>query len=274
MTIINLPDQWKSLIPVPKPDGHKYDRGHGVVVGSAVMTGAACLAAEAMMRMGAGVCTILSPVEAAPIYRSYAPYLLVEDMPDGGEFAQYFSDSRRNVILIGSGLADIDVGHLRKMVLGILALERPTVIDASALTAFKGDSDLLFAHLHSQVVLTPHAGEFMSLFPDIKGDAITQAQEATSMIKGVLVLKGQETVICGSKREPVVNEHASPYLASAGTGDVLAGMVGGLLAQGMPPFESACAAVWMHGEAGIRIGAGLVASDISGKIPEIIKEFI
>lgn len=276
MTIINHPDQWRSLIPVPKPDGHKYNRGHGVIVGGSVMTGAGCLAAEAMMRVGAGLCTIISSPEAAAIYRSYAPYLLVEEIEEESDVSSHLIDARRNVIIIGSGLADIEVEQLRKMVVAVLSLKRSTVIDASALTAFEGCPDILFEQLHDKVVMTPHIGEFDSLFPDIKGDPLTKAQEAISRmkLKGVLALKGAETIICTSTREPVVNQHASPYLASAGTGDVLAGMIGGLLAQGMPAFEAANAAVWVHGEAGLRIGAGLVASDVSGKIPEIMKEFI
>ena len=276
MTVLNQPELWKAHLPVPENDTHKYDRGHGVVVGSSVMTGAGCLAAEAMMRMGGGLCTILSPPETASIYRSYAPYLLVEEMKEDDGIADHLSDERRNAILIGSGLADIDGEKLRKMVLDVLSLKRAIVIDASALTVFEGCPEILFEHLHDKVVLTPHMGEFDSLFPDIKGDPLTKAQEAVTRmkLKGVLVLKGAETIICTLTREPVVNQHASSYLASSGTGDVLAGMIGGLLAQGMPSFEAACAAVWVHGEAGLRIGAGLVASDISSKIPQIMKEFI
>ncbi len=269
----NTPELWSSYLPVPCANGHKYDRGYGIVFGGDKMTGAACLSAEAMMRIGAGLCTILCLTTSAPIYRTYAPYLMVDDIESWDELEAHIQDPRRNVILIGPGLVDIEPAKLRDIVYTILSYQKLTVIDASALTAFAGHARDLQKHCHDKVVLTPHMGEFHSLFPDFEGTAFEKAKKASEFMKATIILKGHETIIANFD-QIIVNRHASPYLSSAGTGDVLAGMVSGLLAQGMPIFHAACAGVWMHGEAGIHTGPGLVASDISKKIPEILKKFV
>jgi NAD(P)H-hydrate epimerase len=257
----NTPDLWRSKIPVPSPDGHKYDRGHLIVVGGSRLTGAARLAGEAAMRMGAGLCTIVADPKAQLTYQEGAPHLMFEPMS-----AQFLDDPRRNAVVIGPGA---DEEGLRELVLEILATGKAAVLDASALTCFKDDRQALVKALHSGAVLTPHEGEFKRLFPDLPG-----APEAAKLTGATVLLKGAETVIASPAGQVIVNRHASPYLATAGSGDVLAGMIGGLLAQGVEGFDAACMAAWMHGEAALRHGPGLVAPDLVAGIPAVLAELI
>lgn len=248
------------------PQGHKYDRGHVVVFGGARLTGAARLAAQAAMRAGAGLCTVVAPAEAAVVYRSDAPHVMVEERE--GDIAAHLSDARRNAVVIGPGLE----GDVQADVLAVLASGRSAVLDAGALTAFAGEADILFTALHTSCVLTPHEGEFERLFGVLPGDRVDKAQAAAEKAGCVVLLKGAETVIAAPEQSPVLNRHATPYLATAGAGDVLAGMIAGLLAQGMGAFDAACAAAWMHGEAARRVGPGLVAPDLVAGIPAVLKD--
>jgi NAD(P)H-hydrate epimerase len=262
---VNDPSLWGDGLPRPGADGHKYDRGHVVVFGGARLTGAARLAAQAAMRAGAGLCTVVAPAEAVIVYRSDAPHVMVEERAG---FAVHLADARRNTVIIGPGLE----GDVRGDVLAVLAARRATVLDAGALTAFAGRNGELFAVLHPNCVLTPHEGEFERLFGPLPGDRVEKARTAAVMAGCVVLLKGAETVIAAPGREPVVNGHATAYLATAGAGDVLAGIIGGLMAQGMVAFDAACAGAWIHGEAGLRFGPGLVATDLVAGIPAVLKD--
>lgn len=247
----NIPDLWKDKIPHPKSDGHKYDRGHALIYAAPELTGATRLAATACARAGGGLITVLSPKEAASIYRTALPaHIMVrEDLE--------WMDAHVTARLYGPGGLCKDVDYDSDL---------PTILDADALKDLPG-------RLAPNYILTPHDGEFARAFPDLTGSRLERAQDAADMTEAIIVLKGAETVIAHPDGDVIVNNHASPHLASAGTGDVLAGLMTGLCAQGMEPFDAACAAVWIHGEAGIRIGTGLVASDIPDHIPEILRDF-
>jgi len=250
----NSPDLWISKLPRPVPHGHKYDRGHVVVVGGEKLTGAARLAATASARIGAGLTTIIAPPDVANVYRvEAAAHLMIEDRRE--DYASHLSDARRSVLILGPGFGP-DAEDLQRWLEArqkqILVLDADGINHLNTLSLLKpGD------------VLTPHAGEYKKLFGDVV------PEEAARRAGCVLVLKGAQTTITDGVRT-IINDHASPYLASAGTGDVLAGMIGGLIAQRMDSFEAACAAVWMHGEAARNIGPGLVASDLPAAIPGVL----
>lgn len=265
--IQNNPGLWPLQRLRPRAEGHKYDRGHVVVFGGARLTGAARLAAQAAMRTGAGLCTVVAPADAVTVYRSDAPHIMVEER--GTDIAAHLADPRRNVAIIGPGLEGDGV---RADVLAVLAAGRPAVLDAGALTAFAGAENDLCAALHPDCILTPHEGEFERLFGPLPEGRVQAAQKAAIRAGCTILLKGAETVIAAPGRAPVVNNHATPYLATAGAGDVLAGVIGGLLAQGMGAFDAACAAAWIHGEAARRFGPGLVAPDLVAGIPAVLKD--
>lgn len=236
--------------------------GHAVVFGAPVMTGATRLAAESCARIGAGLTTVIAPEGTGQIYReTLAAHVIVRDREEGLDF---LSDERINAILIGPGAGN-DCSAIRNDIQTILKLNRKTVIDADGLNAID------FSALNNNCIITPHEGEFKKLFPEMTGDKTEKAQKAARLFGGVVVYKGPETIIA-SLEHCAVNENAPPDLATAGTGDVLSGMITGLLAQGMEPFKAACAAVWIHGAAATRFGHGLVASDLPGLIPEILRE--
>ncbi len=244
----NHPDLWRSVFPKKIGEHHKYDHGHAVIYGAPKLTGATRLAAEACARMGTGLVTVLSSPETAAIYRTSLPsHILVRDDIN-------WSDEKVTAKLYGSGGLSITPDYMSVL---------PTILDADALKN-------LPSILSENYILTPHEGEFIKAFPDLKGTRSEKALAAAKNINAHIVLKGAETIIVAPDGRILLNDHASPYLATAGTGDVLAGMITGLLAQKMPIFEACAAAVWLHGEASLQIGAGLVASDLPDKLLEIL----
>jgi hydroxyethylthiazole kinase-like uncharacterized protein yjeF len=247
----NSPDLWVKKLLVPENDIHKYERGVAAIYGAPSLTGATRLAASACARMGAGLVNVLCATDTADIYRISLPaHILVRDLS--------WNDPRISVRLYGCG-------GLAKGVQ--IRLDRPAVIDADALFAIP-------EILNDKAIITPHEGEFCRMFPALKGARIERAQEAALLTGAIVVLKGAQTLIAHPDGRVIENDHATPYLASAGTGDVLAGMIAGLLAQDVPAFEAACAAVWVHGDCAIRFGLGLVASDLIDLIPVSIKEVL
>lgn len=268
--IINTPETWIKHFPVPGPDTHKYTRGHLIILGGDHMTGAARLASEAAMRIGAGLCTIVAPESAANIYQNGAPHILFESLQEKSSFKCHLDDPRRLAAIIGPGAGLDDTDSLRELILSALVLKKPMVLDADALTAFKDHSADLFNALHFDCVLTPHHGEFFRLFGSDKEPTIEIVREAAKRAGANILLKGKETMIATPAGDYAINTHSSPYLATAGSGDVLAGMIGGLLAQKMIPFHAACAAAWIHGDAAIHSGPGLVAPDLIGQIPIVL----
>lgn len=268
MPQLNNPSLWRSVFPDHKPDGHKYDRGCAVVFGGAKMTGAARLASEAAMRVGAGLCVVVAPESAASIYRASLPaHIIVEDFEG---VRTHLSDPRRKAVLVGPGMGR----DIRSLVLAVLAEKRPTVLDADALTAFEGDRGALIDALHADCVLTPHEGEFVRLFPELTGSKSVRAEKAAAMAGCAVLIKGADSVIAAGGRETVLQDEAVPALATAGSGDVLAGIVTGLMAQGMAPFDATCAAAYLHAQAGKCIGRGLVAADLPDLLPRVLKELL
>ncbi len=276
MTIpYNSPSLWRGVLPWP-PQGefHKYDRGQVVVAGGTVMTGAARLAAQAAMRIGAGICIVAAQPSILPIYQASLIHVISKAVKDLSEIIHLINDTYRNIIVIGPGIGQNDAQMLRQHILSLLNTKIPVVLDADAITAFQESPKELFSALHKDCVLTPHAGEFIRLFPDMGKEAPPheKALSAAKICGCTVLLKGQETAIAFSEKI-VINTHATPWLATAGAGDVLAGMTAGLMAQGMAGFDAACAAAWLHGEAGLRFGPGLVAPDLVDILPEIMRDF-
>jgi ADP-dependent NAD(P)H-hydrate dehydratase / NAD(P)H-hydrate epimerase len=265
----NDPGLWLSVFPVPSAETHKYQRGHVVVYGGAQRTGAACLGAAGAQKVGAGLVTIARRPSAAAVYRGYRASLMVDDWESTEDFRGLLRDERRNCVLIGPG-AGVDA-DFRHAVETVLTLNKPAVLDADVFTAFRENPKDLFAKLSPEKhVLTPHEGEFERLFGPLEGHKAARAQKAARTANAILILKGSDTVIAAPDGTTVINTNAPPTLATAGSGDVLAGLVAGLMAQGMPPFMAACAGVWLHGETAMRYGLGLTAEDIINELPQAL----
>lgn len=247
--IINSPDLWLDSFPLKNDKNHKYDAGSAIVYAAPEMTGATRLAATACARVGAGLVNVLCTNETYDIFRTSLPAHIItrKDL--------HYKYDKVSARLYGCGGLSREVDFKSDI---------PTVLDAEALR-------ILPNKLMPNYILTPHEGEFAKAFPEINGSKAEMAIKAAKEINAIIVLKGRETIIAAPSGEIITNDHASPYLATAGTGDVLAGMITGLIAQKMPPFHAACAAVWIHGEAGLVLGPGLVASDIETILPTILK---
>ncbi|MBV9685603.1 MAG: NAD(P)H-hydrate dehydratase [Alphaproteobacteria bacterium] len=270
-TVENDPAWWLGGFPRPGLETHKYARGHALVAGGAVMTGAARLAARAAARLGAGLITVAAPEPAFPIYAAALTGVIVHPVADLGGFRALLEDRRRNAALIGPGAGVGD--ETRHKTLAILGAGKSTVIDADALTSFAEDPDTLFSAIRSRCVMTPHAGEFARLF-DTADDKVERTRRAARRSGTVVLLKGADTVIAGPDGRVTINTNAPPQLATAGSGDVLAGIILGLLAQGMDPFAAAAAAAWIHGAAADRFGFGLVAEDLLGTIVPVLQSLM
>lgn len=255
---VNTPDIWLACFPRPALNGHKYNRGHALIFAAPSLTGATRLAAGACSRIGAGLVSVLAHGNG-DIYRSALDADIMVTKRQG------INADKIAVAMGGSGgMHDQDYHALLEN-----RYESPRVFDADAIPHFQD-----FSKLDNQCVLTPHGGEFARKFPNLKGDRADMAVNAAKATGAIVVLKGAETIIAHPDGRRIVNEHASPYLAKAGTGDVLAGMITGLIAQGMPVFEASCAAVWVHGDAAIRFGPGLIATDIIDTIPAILADIL
>jgi len=268
---VNDPDWWLGGFPWPTPSAHKYSRGHALVAGGAVMTGAARLAARAAARTGAGLVTVAAPEAAFDVYAASLTGVIVQKAAGIDALRGLLADRRRNAALIGPGAG---LGReTREKTLTILAAGKCAVIDADALTAFRDDPPELFRALRGEQVptpvLTPHDGEFARLF-ERSGSKLQSACRAAAASVAVILLKGSDTVVAAPDGRACINATAPPDLATAGSGDVLAGIVLGLLAQGMPAFAAAAAAVWLHADAARRFGAGLVAEDLIEMLPRTL----
>jgi hydroxyethylthiazole kinase-like uncharacterized protein yjeF len=282
MTSANRPALWDAAFPRPAPGGHKYSRGHAVVVsGGLATTGAARLAARAALRAGAGLVTIASPREALSVNAAASLAVMVRPVDGASELAEFLADRRRNAVAIGPGGG---VGQaMRAQVRAALAGEAAAVLDADALTSFAGDAAELFEAVAATpdraAVLTPHEGEFDRLFNMICNNPnisvkLEKARTAAKASGAMVLLKGADTVVAAPDGRASIADNAPPYLATAGAGDVLTGMVAGLLAQGMPAFEAASAAVWLHGEAATGFGPGLIAEDLPEALPAVYRRLL
>jgi hydroxyethylthiazole kinase-like uncharacterized protein yjeF len=273
-TFANEPPLWLSRFPWPTPESHKYVRGHAVVVsGPLYSTGAARLGARGALRIGAGLVTVASPRDALSINASSLTAIMVREADDQRGLASLLADERKNAVLIGPG---VGVGSRTKaMVLAAFNSSAAVVLDADAITSFADDVAALFAAIGKRaapVVLTPHEGEFARLFGTIAGSKLDRAREASARSGATIVLKGADTVVASPDGVVSINATTSPWLATAGTGDVLAGMVLGLLAERMAPFEAANAAVWLHGKAAEDFGPGLISEDLPDMLPRVLRE--
>lgn len=302
----NGPAAWGELYPVPRVNGHKYSRGHALVLsGGLAHTGAARLAARGALRAGAGLVSVATPAAALIVHAAALTAIMtcVCDGPDG--LTGILQDRRKNALVMGPGLG---VGAITRSMAraaleaekGALEPRRAIVLDADALTSFAGDAVALARAIRASrapVVLTPHDGEFARLFGDLTAKCegqwaelepradvlhkrmlalhsdskLERARAAASLIGAVVVLKGPDTVVADPCGGASIADNAPPWLATAGSGDVLAGMIGGLLAQAMPCFEAASAAVWLHGAAAQQFGPGLVAEDIPECLPPVLR---
>lgn len=268
----NGPTLWRDALRRPALDDHKYRRGHVVISGGDAMTGAARLAALAARRIGAGLVTIAAAPRAATIYRLAEPGNLVVDLPDADSFAALASDPRKNVFVVGPGAGT--GASTAERLFAALAAGRGTVIDADALTIGAEAPDRLFAAIRGPTLLTPHEGEFARLFPDLASlpAKLERTRQAARRCGATVLLKGADTTIATPDGRAIVSDNAPPTLATAGSGDVLAGMAAGLMAQGMAPLAAAAAACWLHGEAAQRFGVGLIAEDIAPLLPSVLAE--
>ena len=266
----NAPELWQEMLPSPDPDDHKYTRGHVVVVGGSEMTGAARLAARAARRVGAGILSIATTAAAKHLYHQFDAGNLVVEFSEKYDLSIILNEKRRNAVLVGPGNGVTD--FTRKCSISALKSMNKVVLDADALSVFESDPTALFECIKGQCVLTPHQGEFDRLFK-IDGDKLSRCRQASNIANCVIILKGYDTIISDADGRTVINSNAPANLSTAGAGDVLAGMVVGLVAQGMRTFEAACAAVWLHGEAGNLAGAGLIAEDLTEILPNVLAKF-
>lgn len=263
----NAPALWLSSFPRLAADGHKFSRGHALVLGGERLTGASRLTARAAQRVGAGLVTIAAPAAVWPIYAASMMGVMVEPMAAPEDFDALLADARRNATAIGPG-AGVGSGT-RRQALAALATGRSVVLDADALSSFQGDTAALFQAIGSSCVLTPHDGEFARLF-DASGDKLARTRRAAEVSGAVVLLKGPDTVIAAPDGRAVINANAPPDLATGGSGDVLTGFITGLLAQGMGAFDAACAGAWLHGAAAQEFGPGLIAEDLPEALPPIL----
>jgi len=264
----NGPALWLDAYPWPAPEAHKYSRGHAVIAGGAVLTGASRLAARAATRVGAGLVTLAAPEAVWPVYAAALAGVIVRPLRAESDFRSLIGDQRVRAALVGPGAGVAP--ETRGLALAALASGRAVVLDADALTVFAEAPDALFAAIKGPAVLTPHEGEFARIF-SVSGDKLARARAAAKASRAVIVLKGPDTVIAAPDGRAAINANAPPDLASGGTGDVLAGLIAGLLAQGLDPFRAACAAAWLHGEAAREFGPGLVAEDIVETMPAVLR---
>ena len=298
-TFANRPAWWRDHFPSPKLEGHKYTRGHAVVVsGPAECTGAARMGARAALRVGSGLVTVAGSATATAVNATHLTAVMVKAVGSDAALSEFLSDERRNAVLIGPGAG---VGaQTAATVLAVLATPAAAVLDADALTSFApGASDqpvratgfgfvvrgaepgpsaeALFAAVkrrQAPVAMTPHEGEFKRLFGQLPGSKLERTRQAAALSGAVVILKGPDTVIAAPDGRAAINDNAPPWLATAGAGDVLGGLVVGLLAQHTPAFEAACAAVWLHGACANRLGLGLIAEDLPDALPQVLQELL
>jgi hydroxyethylthiazole kinase-like uncharacterized protein yjeF len=267
----NAPKLWASALRWPEATSHKHQRGRlAVVSGGVANTGAARLAAQSGLRIGAGLVTLLCPPSALVVVASSVTAVMTASFASADELVALTERSSAVVIGPAAGVTPTT----RSNVEALAKAGRSLVLDADALSVFAGQVDVLRSILSAPAILTPHTGEFERLFPGRLGKSANRIEAVRSAAKeanAVVLLKGPDTVVTAPDGRVVVNTHATPFLATAGTGDVLAGIVGGLLAQGLDPFEAASAGVWMHGDAGLRAGPGLTAEDLDNGLKEAIQ---
>jgi ADP-dependent NAD(P)H-hydrate dehydratase / NAD(P)H-hydrate epimerase len=264
----NTPQLWQPRLPKCGSTAHKYTRGHALLYGGYPMTGAARVAARAAARTGAGLTTIAVPQQAFPIYAAALTSIMVQPLKEQQDFDRLLADPRYTAIAIGPGAGVNDT--TRGLALSALRSRRPVLLDADALSVFAGRSGEMFADIRGDCVMTPHDAEFKRVFDD-SGDKLTRTRRAARESGAVIVLKGSDTVVAAPDGRAVINANAPATLATAGSGDVLGGVILGLLAQGMDAFPAAAAGVWLHGAAAAIFGLGLLAEDLPDLLPQVLR---
>ncbi len=270
----NAPELWRHALRVPAAEDHKYRRGHALVVsGPMARTGAARLAAGAALRAGAGLVTLASPGNALAVNAAHLTAVMLRRVDDAAALAEMLAEPRLTAAALGPGLGT--GAEERALVAAVLAAQPAAVLDADALTVWADAPEALFeaiAARRAPTVLTPHEGEFGRLFQDLGGGSKPERVRAAAARSGaVLILKGPDTAIAAPDGRLAINANAPPWLATAGSGDVLSGIAAGLLAQGMAGFEAASAAVWLHGAAGAEAGPGLIAEDLAPALRPVLR---
>lgn len=268
---LNAPSLWVNSLKEPQPMDHKYSRGSCLIVGTGSMPGAVRLASLAARRIGAGLVRLMCKGEEYPIFAGVAWGDIVTPLGSAQEFLDWILDGHSHSLLWGTGALPQE--STRQQAILLLESKKPCVLDGGALSSFEGRTPELTRHLHENVILTPHEGEFHRLFPHLAflKNKVEKAHKAAIEVGAIVVLKGYDTIIASPKGEIIINGNAPATLSTAGTGDVLAGLMAGLLAQDIDPFQAAAAAVWIHGEAANRVGLGLIAEDLLGQIPGILQ---
>jgi hydroxyethylthiazole kinase-like uncharacterized protein yjeF len=265
----NAPALWLDNLPQRHANINKYSRGHALLYGGYPMTGASRMAARAAARSGAGLTTIAVPEHAFAIYASALTSIMAQPLARSEDLAELLADSRYTAFSIGPGAGISDETRLRA--LDMLKTGKPVVIDADAISVFSSRPEELFQAIRGACVITPHEGEFKRIF-DVSGDKLSRARHAARRSGAVVVLKGADTVIAAPDGRAIINSNAPSTLATAGSGDVLGGIVLGLLAQNMDAFPAAAAAVWLHGAAATGFGAGLIAEDLPDLLPAVLRQ--
>ena len=265
---INGPGLWAARFPWPRPDMHKHSRGRlGVVSGPQPSSGAARLAARGALRIGAGAVRLFCPPEALPLHAPHLEAAMVLAFDGPGALAELAGVMDAVVIGPAAGLDEATAANLR----ALHGTKAALVVDADALTLFRGRAPELFLNLKAGDVLTPHEGEFERLFSGLLEQGREAAARRAAEAAGcVVMLKGNETLVAAPDGRLVRNPNGTPWLATAGSGDVLAGIVGGLLAQGIEAFDAACAGAWIHAEAAAAFGPGLIAEDLPDLVPQVL----
>lgn len=272
---LNTPALWQDRYPILMTTGHKYSRGHTLSVsGELDKSGAARLMAKAALRIGSGVVTIACPLETMAAHAARTDAIMLTKLNNERELSNILNDKRINAVCVGPGLAPNK--WTRERVTIILSTDKSVVLDAGALSAFSDQPNALFDMIwgrSSPTILTPHDGEFARLFPELVSidDKVKRTKYASVKSGATIVLKGADTVIAKGTDQAAISNNAPPWLATAGSGDVLCGIIAGLLAQGMAEFDASCAGVWFHGEAGIQAGPGLISSELEQALKTVIK---
>ena len=261
------PGLWRDAFPWPTAAGHKYTRGHAVVLGGTAMTGAARLAAHAAQRIGAGLTTIAADASVVPLYAGWRADLMVTAIDGAEGFRALLADRRLNAVLLGPG-AGADA-RLAGAIAAALDSEASLVLDADCFSILADGANGLFKRLNGRVIMTPHEGEFARLFGK-PAPRLPAALKAARETGAALVLKGADTIIAGPDGRAVINTGAPPDLATAGSGDVLAGLTVGLLANRLPPLLAGIIACWIHGNAAALFGPGLLAGDLPDLVPRVL----
>jgi hydroxyethylthiazole kinase-like uncharacterized protein yjeF len=267
---INGPALWGCYARPKSSASHKYAHGSLVVFsGAASHTGAGRLSAMAGLRSGAGLVTLASPREALETNAAHLTAVMLREIDDREALADWLADARLNAFVLAPGFG---IGEKAREFVHLLK-DRKLVLDADGITSFRDEPQELFdafSESEPRLILTPHEGEFGRLFADIAADEkaskVEKAIRAAARANAALIFKGADTVIASPDGRAAINVNAPPWLATAGSGDVLAGILGALLAQGYPAYEAACAAVWHHGEAANRAGKGLTAETLISHI--------